>query len=1022
MSTITYRTSYITPHHAPDVVVDYTGLTEKIVLERNPFNIPNTMVASYFTTSPSATYLPGELIDVPQSDIVLNALVINKRWVRVTTQDEVIHDISDALLNAVLKTGKNQPFSYVVLTLSKQLFLEANIELVQDTTPFTLGLYGINGTWYYDRLEDHGATIDITLINRALALKKTTLLSLLNFTTDGTVISLTNLGLSDIPITWSAVSGRENEGSFVIYDDTAYSCTIHIKKNTYTPSGSQVEQTDYSLIKLSGDVDHIFSFLARDVGGYTSLVIEDGYYYNVPSLSLIQDTYLMQDIEDLKNGTKNPIATGPSVLKQVSIRLDEFAWDILDSLAKLTNRKIIFSDRAYFVPFLPSEDKLSIDWEPPADDPQDDFTHITTLSLAENDDQGSQYLLSSQKVISEAYETTIAISDTRSPYVGQDIKYLATDNTQDSGADNYVRDVQSKVVALNALIEGYKPGDCVSYSVNETYFPTPDATIRDWSELSSIPSSAHCFLYQRVIQTGPDPTTDYLVESESYFTKTTGDKWVEFDTSNPKRVAAFDVTACVDMIVDEHNNITVHDCPLSLITIEFPACVTTYTWGSPEFMDEQTQFNSLSAVAQDSVLDNTGDTGISSGDATKIVIGNQYVHQLRDDRAGFTGLIMEKNLDNNVFRLIGYDQGVIQAQFNSRGKIEAGAGVAQLDEDGLTITYNSNNTEYNPQNALKFQKVDVSGTDSDGNPLTPYRLFTKYNSTSHTTSSIVQAQRQEISNVTYPATLSMVVDDGGATGAFTTYDSNANNALIGSIAGYEYSTTEWSGTKTPFTISSHTIPISDATKSYEIVVTLSNTTSPSVTVTTPSEESDSTPCAFIAQLANYQSFTFKNYNDNSKTSRGTRYVFSSGSSTVNQVIFRVKGATGASFKFDLYPINIYVSSGDGASISLDQTGTVIQGNNTINGQLYQTGGPVRFQGAGPNIPAYFEMPIVPFRVVSQNDVSGSTITAREGAELTTLTCRNICFAPVGSTVTGTFHVGDIVLYYEPQSTSQGGGS
>ena len=654
--------------------VDYTG-DEVAIIEKNPFLIENKRVSHY--TSASDTYYPLQLIENPSilDGKTLSAVLVDTGKVTIVGAGSGGSnvDISDSVLNAILKKGKNQPFSYVVLTVSKQLYIEQDITLEQKFTQFVLNIYGMSGTWVYERLEDNGATYDITLVSPAYYLKTITLLSLFNFTISGTTVTLSNVNLSST-ITWT-----DDEGTFTVTFDTNRTLTFGIKRVSIGNSNYQ-----YSLTKLINvKVDDLFVFLAHYVAGYdytNGMDIGAGYYYNANILGVpngIHDTYTMQDIETIAN-SKDPIVSGTTLFENVTIRLDEFAWDVLNSLALLSNREIIFDDKAYFKPLNQNPSgNISIDWERP-ENPVSGTFYPEVLALAENDDQGSQYVTSSQKVISEAYETTVAISDTTSTYVGQDIKFIGADDTKQStsSTNNSVRNKQAKIIALNALIKNYKPGDCIEYTVNETAYPATSTIITSWSQLSSVTEDA--FIYQTML-----PNSN-IVAFESYYIKKNG-VWFEYDTDNPIMQPQYTVTSCVAEIEDKHNNITLEDAPVALITIEYPACLTTYTWGNPEFMDEQSQFNDLSAVSQDSVLDNTSDTGISSSDATKIVVGNQAVHQLLDDRTGFTGLIMEKNADNNVYRLVGYNQGAEQAQFNSEGKIVAGANLVTLSDTGITI-------------------------------------------------------------------------------------------------------------------------------------------------------------------------------------------------------------------------------------------------------------------------------------------------------------------------------------------------
>lgn len=996
MSEVRIRYKYGTSTY--DVYVD-RSVDPYTVIEKNPFYIQNKKIISYTTNeSPSRTLYPLQLISTPTSNIELTLTnesiePTGKVQIKDPETDALVADISDLVLNLVMKEGKNQPFSYVVMTISKQLFLDMNIELVQKTTPFDINLYGITGRWIFERVEDQSSMYVLTLVNPAYYLKTITLLSLFNIDTSSTItntVDFTNLNILNNPITWNNPDGTAiGTTNISANGDTL---TVKIKRIPYTNSDNQ-RQYKYTLMKLDCTVDGLFRFLSTKVAKYSSdnVSIDRGYYYNIISSGsvLIQDTYTLSEMDALKAADaqddfahRNWISTSAgadTIFKSVSLRFDEFCWDVLKSLALLTNREIIFSDKAYLVPMtVNSSKKISIDWEPPSS--SDSYVHPKILALAENDDQGSQYVLASQKVQCEAYQTTVAISDTTSTYVAQDLKFPGADNTDENNTPNINanRNNQAKIIAFNSLMKNFKPGDCVVYSVSETKeLPTPSNTYTTWPQTLPVASQNGCFKYQVLLGGQPAIETYYVAKNPggTY-------QWFEYDADNPERIPLSDqnrVNESVKEVKDEHNNITLTNVPLAQVEVEYPACVTTYTWGNPEFMDEQNQFTSLSAVAQDSVLDNTSDTGISSSDATKIVVGNQYVHQLQDNRSGFTGLILEKNVDNNVYRLVGYNDGVIQAQFNSEGKIEAGAGVTQLDENGLTVYYDSNDTDYIPQNALKFQKKDVVGVDSDGNPLTPYRLYTSYegNATRATTST-VQAKSQDIGGQHYPAKLKMICDQGGVTGAFTTFSTNnSTNTNLGTIKLRTYNNTTWSGNYTETTVSNHNISI-PANKSCEIYAPLTYDTI-SVTVKTPSA-TDFQDCAFIAHTTPVDtSYEFKSYDDNSDSAKNVTYIFSTTVRKINAIGIKVKNTTSSAytFNFDNYPINIFKQTDEsGTSIILDQTGTTIVGNTSITGQFYQSGGPIHFSGAGVGIPAYFDMPVVSQMLVSQGSIFGGKIDTR----------------------------------------------
>jgi hypothetical protein len=106
----------------------------------------------------------------------------------------------------------------------------------------------------------------------------------------------------------------------------------------------------------------------------------------------------------------------------------------------------------------------------------------------------------------------------------------------------------------------------------------------------------------------------------------------------------------------------------------WPSCLTEVVFGNPEFMDAQQQWSALTLEAQVSTEQGTEDSLISDRYASKLVIGNQTMSNLADNRAGFTGLIMEKNWDSELYRLSGYNNGVLQAYFNSQGEIMSGDG------------------------------------------------------------------------------------------------------------------------------------------------------------------------------------------------------------------------------------------------------------------------------------------------------------------------------------------------------------
>ena len=658
----------------------------KIIIEKDPFYISGKKIVRY-TGSNNTTYYPGQLITAPVINITLTvAEIADIGYVKVH-QNNSVKDISDMIVKIVEKKGKNQPFSYVVVSVLKELFIDANIDLVQKETAFDLNVYGITGKWTYERLEDNDSIYDITLVNNAYYLKTITLLSLLNFEilNNGAKIKLTNLDNFEANITWTASQNQSNTqyGTFAVEN---LSFTI---KRVNTADEGQSPTYDYSLIKVDGNVNKIFSFIVKNVAGYAIADIDFGespnlygrYYDSNPS-----NIYTTQQIDAL---TPTNISN-QGVLKVVSLRLDDYCWNIIQNLALLTDRYAFFDDKAHLVSFDKNYDKdIIVDWEEPTAQSLGEYgEYRPIMALSSNEDQGSQYVLASQKVICEAYETTVAISDTASTDLGKDIVFNSPDNTKIdiSQSDNTNRNQQARVIALNSLKRYYKPGDCIRYSICESKFPTPSSTVNDLANAPTATAADQCFKYETTLE-----GTNIKVFETYFVSKNVGTSgspvyiWVEYDTDNPEREQAYTVKTCARSVEDRQNNITIANVPLALIETEYPACVTTYTWGMPEFMDEQNQFKELTAVAQDAVLDNTSDTQISSCDASKIVVGNQSISELREDRKGFTGLIMEKNVDNQVYRLVGYHQGVVQAEFNSFGEIQSGGGNVVINHSGITL-------------------------------------------------------------------------------------------------------------------------------------------------------------------------------------------------------------------------------------------------------------------------------------------------------------------------------------------------
>ena len=267
---------------------------------------------------------------------------------------------------------------------------------------------------------------------------------------------------------------------------------------------------------------------------------------------------------------------------------------------------------------------------------------------------------------------------------GQDIKFMYAENvSNDNGVYTFsteTRNFQTRLVALNTLIRYYLPGDAIQFDMAETYHAN--------REFSKLPNTTE---YEgEIVAINDDATLTTTYYKSSYVTLTTV-KWTRVSDRDIEAVrdARFDVYSLSPTIHDEQNDITLNNVPLAQTAIFYPSMITQYTWGEPEFMDEENSLSSLEGTAQDSMLDNTSDTSISNNYSAKIVVGNQKFAELKDDRNGFSGLILEKNWDADLYRLSGYNNGSLQTYINSKGEFLSGDQTSpnrvKIDRNGLTI-------------------------------------------------------------------------------------------------------------------------------------------------------------------------------------------------------------------------------------------------------------------------------------------------------------------------------------------------
>lgn len=705
--TITYNagSTYASEDEESTLSIDYAD-DEYVTLMGQVFSSSGYEIKEW-NTSEDGTGTTYQLFEGYEgtTNLALYAIwqLSNAGQVYIKNGDQVL-DISNLILGMTTYYGKNQPFPYTVISLTKQLRdsdyweerrtkdLSSSTydnytfppELTQMSTILSTDLFSVKCNWYYERIEDNdNQTYSITCVDRTYLMKYTTLEKLFDFTYDnGTYYFnyLTDLIKVKTTVTSTVdkiqLQSRDFTGAVDLYID-----------HSNTPYISRIE----------GSGTNIFRIIAHTIGGYSyadGFIIDDGYMPELIDYE-IKDSYTSAEILALKNGNHVSLNGDGDVHRadRVTLRPDEFCWDVIKSLGLLSNRTVFFYDKAYFVDYESTPIKYQdpgniwIDWE--GDDTQFEkdgvtYTKLQINNLSANNDQGSKYVRSSQKVISEGYEATITISDAQTTSSGNDIKFMYAEDVTKSGSDfvfsTETRNFQTRLVALNTLIRYYKPGDAVQFDIAETYHAN--------RTLDSLPEDTE---YEGEVIAINDESTLTTIYYKSSYISSDEVKWTRISDRDIafQRDSKFGVYSRSDVIYDAQNDITLKNVPLAQTVIYYPSMITEYTWGEPEFMDEEGSLSTFEDITQDSVLDNTGDTSISNNYTAKIVVGNQKLSELDDDRTGFSGLILEKNWDADLYRLSGYNNGSLQTYINSQGEILSGdqtsANRVVINRNGITI-------------------------------------------------------------------------------------------------------------------------------------------------------------------------------------------------------------------------------------------------------------------------------------------------------------------------------------------------
>ena len=286
-------------------------------------------------------------------------------------------------------------------------------------------------------------------------------------------------------------------------------------------------------------------------------------------------------------------------------------------------------------------------------------------------------------------------------------------------------------------------------------------------------------------------------------------------------------------------------------------------------------------------------------------------------------------------------------------------------------------------------KNDNGGTSKESRTLTslvPYRLYATYNN--GTTTSIVKAQKQTINGTTYPATLEMLCDEGGA-----------ENTAVSIPNSSSYSIPAYGSQIVASGLNTHSVMITNNSASISNLKIVLNGT----------QEIDAPPS-------------------------GSAIISSTFPGVYTSIAF--KNTSGSAIGLDMtqWSMSCMQSNGGGAGFTLSATGTEIKGDTAIVGNFIQRGGTIEFSGPtdtqySPASPALFRVPIVStYQVVAPiingtasvntpyltaSAISAGLITANSiytnSTNISALETRNISIMASGNYPSNP-HIGDILLW------------
>lgn len=515
---------------------------------------------------------------------------------------------------------------------------------------------------------------------------------------------------------------------------------FHIIVEDISEPDSEEEDKKYvrTIEWVEGRPDDIIRFIVKEALNmdiYPQYFSEPKTYYPNPDSSSIKDDVYSDYTEEvleraLAKGTKSMNATDDvfgtpightdgDYTDRLRIRVNASitCGGLIDSIANLTNRKYSFSGEGFFmtdnvpnssateytrgVDGTVSKDTVTIntteglllDFD---GEEKEDFNGTTVEAepvshSPEIQDNMDSIVISSQSVESENYAVNIPNTSAVGSKEGTRIILPIVDMGDDSTSDfNSYRNRMTKLCAYNTLVRRFKYDTNISYHISELTYegPTADKKFGIVSEPPTVYADYDAFKKDTAKHTEGDTVLydDGIVAEKCEWN---GNEWEIVNLTEDTGITPrYSSNSFVKEIRDNFNGLIIKDVPLAYIIRSYPEYMTELVWGKAPTNDLSAHIKQQESESVSNSTSGNEDTGISNKYSSKLVVGNMTQKQLtenNDTRAGYTGLIMEKNVGSELYRLAGYNKGELQAYFNSQGEIMSGNDKVKINKDGITI-------------------------------------------------------------------------------------------------------------------------------------------------------------------------------------------------------------------------------------------------------------------------------------------------------------------------------------------------